>query len=183
MNNSRSDPIVTYYGSIENWGRVGRLRKQVFLADDKSLVSSTNRLRALHSTLIWRVHTGYARHRSPCARTLTAQLEAIRPSSTRTDAAAMGRSRPYGDDEPCNARAPDTLQIGAVEPTAARKPHRQLGISKLVRHRAAQPAQCSRPDAQETGRSKLPGSGHDIRPGERTRGCLLYTSPIPRDRG
>ena len=100
---------------------------------------------------------------------LTAQLEAIRPSSTRTDAAAMGRSRPRGDVELCNARAPDTLQIGAVEPTAARKLHRQLQISKLLRHRAAQPAQLSRPDTKETGRSKLPGSGHDIRPGERTR--------------
>ena len=101
---------------------------------------------------------------------LTAQLEAIRPSSTRTDAAARGRSRPCGDVERCYARAPDALQIDAEEPTAARKVHRQLGISKLLRHRAAQPAQRSRPDAQETGRSKLPGSGHDIRLGECTQG-------------
>ena len=88
---------------------------------------------------------------------LTAQLEAIRPSSTRTDAAAMGRSRPCGDVELCNARAPDTLQIGAVEPNAARKLHRQLQISKLLRHRAAQPAQLSRPDAQNVSSLALPG--------------------------
>ena len=101
---------------------------------------------------------------------LTAQLEAIRPSSTHTDAAAMGRSRPCGDVELCNARAPDTLQIGAAEPTAARKVHRHLQISVLLRHRSDHPTQGSRPDAKETGRSKLTGSGHDIRPGERTRG-------------
>ena len=117
---------------------------------------------------------GWGRHRSPCVRMLTAQLEAIRPSSTRTDAAAMGRSRPCGDVEPCNARAPDTLpctlQIVTTVPTAARKLHRQLGISMLLRHRTTQPTQGSRPNAKETGRSKLPGLGHDIRPGERTRG-------------
>ena len=126
-------------------------------------------LRPLHSALILSVHTGYARHRSRCAHMLTAQLEAIRPSSTRTDAAAMGRSRPCGDVEPCNTRAPDTLQIGAVEPTAARKVHRHVEISKLLRHRSDQPTQGNCPDAKETSRSKLPGSGHDIRPGERTR--------------
>ena len=87
---------------------------------------------------------GWGRHRSPCVRMLTAQLEAIRPSSTRTDAAAMGRSRPCGDVEPCNARAPDTLQIVTTVPTAARKLHSQLGISKLLRHRTTQPAQGSR---------------------------------------
>ena len=126
--------------------------------------------RPLHSALILGVHTGYARRRSLCARTLTAQREAIRPSSTRTDAAGMGRSRPWGDVERCHARAPDTPQIVATGSTAAREPHRQLGISKLLGHRAAQPTQGSRPDAKETSRSMLPGSGHDICPGERPRG-------------
>ena len=129
-----------------------------------------NSLRPLQNALMHRVHMRYARHRSPCVRMLTAQLEAIRPSSTRTDAAAMGRSRPCGDVEPCNARAPVTLQIDAVEPTAARKPHPHLGISKLLRHRSTRPTQGSGSDAQETAWSKLPGSGHDIRPGECARG-------------
>ena len=63
-----------------------------------------------------------------------------------------------------------TLQIDVKRLTAARKPQRHLVISKLLRHRFARPTQGSGPDAQETAWSKLPGSGHDIRPGECARG-------------
>ena len=41
------------------------------------------------------------------------------------------------------------------------KPHGENRISKLLRRRADQPTQISRPDAKKTSRSKLRGSGHD----------------------
>ena len=88
----------------------------------------------------------------------------------------MGRSWPCGGVERCHAHTPDRRQIGAMEPTAAREPHRHLRISKLLGHRAAQPTQGSRPDAKETVRSKLLGSGHDIPPGEHSRGATRRLS-------
>ena len=133
-------------------------------------------LRPLHSALILGVHTGYARHRSPCARTVTAPHKTDWAYSSCTDAAMAG-ARGGGRASTVGVhveRSPGMHRIDAVAPTAARKVHRQLEIPLLLRHRANHLTQVSRPDAKNTGRSKLRGSGHDIRPGERARGATQW---------
>ena len=63
------------------------------------------------------------------------------------------------------------LHIDATQPTAVTKPHRENRIPALLGHRAHPPIQTSRPDAKNTAGSKLWVTGHDIHPGECSRGA------------
>ena len=72
-------------------------------------------------------------------------------------------------------RAPDKPQIDAERPAAARKPLHEHGIFELRGHGAHYRSHTSQHKANNTHRSKLPVTGHDIWPHERPRGgarCL-----------
>ena len=112
----------------------------------------------------------HGRHRSPQARTTTNGLEPIRPCSMGIDAATVGRIRPWLDVEARVERRQDKLQIDVERPVDASKPHHQCRIFELLRHGASQLTRASHPDAKNTARSKLPGSGHDLGPHACPRG-------------
>ena len=112
----------------------------------------------------------YARHRSLCTLTLTHGLETNRSRSRDIDAAAMDRRSPCVDVEARGERAPDTPQINARRPAAARKPLHDVGICELLGHGADHRTHSSQPKAKNTSRSSLPVAGHDLCPARSLRG-------------
>ena len=63
------------------------------------------------------------------------------------------------------------LHIDATQPTAVTKLYTKHRTPVLLGHPAHQPSQSSRPNAKNTAGSKLWVPGHDIRPGEHSRGA------------
>ena len=104
----------------------------------------------------------HGRHRSLCTLTLTSGLETNRSRSRDIDAATMDRRSLCVDVEARGERAPDTPQINARRPAAARKPLHDVGICELLDHGAKHRSHTSQPEAKNTRRSKLPVTGHDL---------------------
>ena len=126
------------------------------------------------STLIQGVLMRYARHHSACMHTDRARPETNRTHSSYPNPAPISQEWPYLDVEPYTERPLATLQIDAERAVAARRPVHDFAIFDLLGDGAHQRTHASHSEARNTIGSKLPVTGHDIRPREHSQGCAWW---------